>query len=255
MATGSRAALFARQLELGSSSGLPPTLATFHPSYLSYLRSYPADRCPSSYAPWQPGEEIVQAEMEIREQTPIPAKRVDIPDFDAPIEEPDDSECIGHTISHPMNTVTSSTPSTAFSLSQPELLGCVSSSAMQAFTILMNHLVNPLNAPYIRDNTVPTLAPISPQEIAPPKEVHTITPQVQESTTTRRKHIEFHVGDLRRSTRIRAQGSAQSMLAKAQDRAQHRGTTTTTVTLLRSFPYTRLTEAEVSDLFRAYNKK
>lgn len=84
-----------QNLEIGSSFGLLAPTPTFHPSYPSYLRSFPAARCPSSYAPWQPGEEIVQAEMEINEHTPQPASGSGIPAADASADTSADSEYLG----------------------------------------------------------------------------------------------------------------------------------------------------------------
>lgn len=65
------------------------------------------------------------------------------------------------------------------------------------------------------------------------------------------------MANLRRSVRIKSQGNeAVPMLAKAQGRVQSKynlRSVAKCISLLSSFPYSRLTEEKVSSLFKAHN--
>lgn len=60
----------------------------------------------------------------------------------------------------------------------------------------------------------------------------------------------------RRSLRVIAQGSSETVIAKAQKLAQVRdvaGSSSSGITLLTRFPFPRLTDEEIEQLFQVYN--
>lgn len=83
------------------------------------------------------------------------------------------------------------------------------------------------------------------------------TPQATNENSSKARKINFNLDNLRRSVRIRAQSNPDaSIVEKAQEivaaRYNLRGSTRG-ILLLSCFPYSRLTEEEIAELFRAYH--